>query len=562
MSEVKTLTPEQEPPAEKVTYGGEPPAPPEEKKPPKKLSKKAKKRIRRIIALAVLAGIAAGGVKFFLSRGQKGGSEVVTNTVQYGSITSTVEGSGLTRAKNSQTITISTAGTVSEVFVTEGQQVSVGDPLYIIDSEAASNAVTKARTNVEGYQKQLKALQKDIAGLNLAPSYPGKLTDVVTLNPGDEISKDQKVATLSDDTRMRLKQYYSYAYDGKIRAGQSVEVSIPALMSTLTGTVEKVNRVTRITDQGSQLFEADILVKNPGTLTKDMTASASVTVDGETVYPYESGKLEYYRTGDLKSTVSGTVISSSLVDYLSVQAGQVLVRIDGEDSENEIFDVQQNLEDAQKTLDEAQQNLDNCSAAAPIDGTVMGLAIQAGDDVAANTAVITIADTSTIVIDATVDERHISYVQAGMSVDIDQWGTPFTGIVDSISLNSKAENGVASYPMTISVDNPDGTLMTGSYVNYSLVASQNDNCLILPIQCVKSVQLDDGSSADVVFVQSDSRPDNAIDLSIPVDGVPDKGYWPVPVETGISDDFNVEIKSGVEEGAVVFTAVQTQSSFG
>ena len=393
-------------------------------------------------------------------------------------------------------------------------------------------------------------------------SYPGKLTDVVTLNPGDEISKDQKVATLSDDTRMRLKQYYSYAYDGKIRAGQSVEVSIPALMSTLTGTVEKVNRVTRITDQGSQLFEADILVKNPGTLTKDMTASASVTVDGETVYPYESGKLEYYRTGDLKSTVSGTVISSSLVDYLSVQAGQVLVRIDGEDSENEIFDVQQNLEDAQKTLDEAQQNLDNCSAAAPIDGTVMGLAIQAGDDVAANTAVITIADTSTIVIDATVDERHISYVQAGMSVDIDQWGTPFTGIVDSISLNSKAENGVASYPMTISVDNPDGTLMTGSYVNYSLVASQNDNCLILPIQCVKSVQLDDGSSADVVFVQSDSRPDNAIDLSIPVDGVPDKGYWPVPVETGISDDFNVEIKSGVEEGAVVFTAVQTQSSFG
>ena len=31
------------------------------------------------------------------------------------------------------------------------------------------------------------ALQKDIAGLNLSPSYAGKLMDVVTLNPGDEI---------------------------------------------------------------------------------------------------------------------------------------------------------------------------------------------------------------------------------------------------------------------------------------------------------------------------------------------------------------------------------------
>ena len=555
MAEVQELVQEQTTP-EKVTYGG---GGAEQAKKPKN-SKKRRRLVRRIIALAAVIAVGAGLVKF-LGRGGETESTVVTNEVQWGGITSTVEGSGLTRARNSQTITVATAGTVSEVFVTEGQQVSAGDPLYVIDSQAASDAVTKAKSNVEGYEKQLRALEKDIAGLNLAPSYAGKLTDVVKLNPGDEISKGEKVATLSDDTRMRLQQYYSYAYAGKIHAGQKVEVSIPALMSVLTGTVEKVNMVNRITPEGSQLFEADILVDNGGTLTKDMAASASVTVDGETIYPYEAGVLDYYRTGDLKSTVSGTVISSDLVDYLQVKAGQVVLRIDGEDSENEIFDLQQSLEEAQQSLEEAQRNLDNCSALAPIDGTVMGLAIQAGDEVQANTAVITIADTSTIMIDADVDERHISYVKAGMMVDIDQWGSMFQGVVESVSLNSKAENGVASYPMTISVDNYDGTLMTGSYINYSLVASQNDNCLVLPIQCVKSVQLDDGSSADVVFVQSDDRPENAIDLTMTVDGVPESGYWPVPVEIGIADDFNVEIRSGVQEGDVVFTAVQTQSSY-
>lgn len=556
MAEVQELVQEQAVP-EKVTYGGA--GGTEQAKKPKN-SKKRRRLVRRIIALAAVIAVGAGLVKF-LGRGGETESTVVTNEVQWGGITSTVEGSGLTRARNSQTITVATAGTVSEVFVTEGQQVSAGEPLYVIDSQAASDAVTKAKSNVEGYEKQLRALEKDIAGLNLAPSYAGKLTDVVKLNPGDEISKGEKVATLSDDTRMRLQQYYSYAYAGKIHAGQKVEVSIPALMSVLTGTVEKVNMVNRITPEGSQLFEADILVDNGGTLTKDMAASASVTVDGETIYPYEAGVLDYYRTGDLKSTVSGTVISSDLADYLQVRAGQVVLRIDGEDSENEIFDLQQSLEEAQKSLEEAQKNLDNCSALAPIDGTVMGLAIQAGDEVQANTAVITIADTSTIMIDADVDERHISYVKAGMMVDIDQWGSMFQGVVESVSLNSKAENGVASYPMTISVDNYDGTLMTGSYINYSLVASQNDNCLVLPIQCVKSVQLDDGSSADVVFVQSDDRPENAIDLTMTVDGVPESGYWPVPVEIGIADDFNVEIRSGVQEGDVVFTAVQTQSSY-
>lgn len=520
--------------------------------------KKRRRLIRRIIVLVIVIAAAVGAWWFFL-RDKQPEAQVVTDVVSYGSITSTVEGSGLTKAKKSETITLTTAGTVQDVLVTEGQQVTAGTPLFMVDSKAARTAVEKARKDVEGYEKQLRTLQKDITGLNLAAGYPGKLMETVTLNPGDTITKGQKVAVLADDTRLRLEQYYSYAYEGTIKVGQTMDVSIPSLMTTVKGTVEAVHMVSRITPEGSKLFSVDVLVPNDGALTADMAASATATVNGETVYPYEAGKLAYYRTGDLCSTVNGTVISSDLVDYLQVKEGQVLVRIDGEDSESEIFSVQQSLEEAQKALETAQKNLDNCNAVAPIDGTVIGLGIQAGQEIEANTTVLTIADTSTIVVDATVDERNVSYVKPGMMVTIDQWGTTFEGIVESVSLNSKAENGVASYPMVISVDNVDGTLMTGSYINYSLVASENDNCLVVPIQCVKSVPMEDGSTGDVVFVQGD-RPDNAIDLSVPVEGVPE-GFWAVPVETGISDTYNVEIKSGVEEGAVVFTQVQTESSW-
>ena len=520
--------------------------------------KKRRRLIRRIIVLVIVIAAAVGAWWFSL-RDKQPESQVVTDVVSYGSITSTVEGSGLTKAKKSETITLTTAGTVQDVLVTEGQQVTAGTPLFTVDSEAARTAVEKARKDVEGYEKQLRTLQKDITGLNLAAGYPGKLMETVTLNPGDTITKGQKVAVLADDTRLRLEQYYSYAYEGTIKVGQTMDVSIPSLMTSVKGTVEAVHMVSRITPEGSKLFSVDVLVPNDGALTADMAASATATVNGETVYPYEAGKLAYYRTGDLCSTVNGTVISSDLVDYLQVKEGQVLVRIDGEDSESEIFSVQQSLEEAQKALETAQKNLDNCNAVAPIDGTVIGLGIQAGQEIEANTTVLTIADTSTIVVDATVDERNVSYVKPGMMVTIDQWGTTFEGIVESVSLNSKAENGVASYPMVISVDNVDGTLMTGSYINYSLVASENDNCLVVPIQCVKSVPMEDGSTGDVVFVQGD-RPDNAIDLSVPVEGVPE-GFWAVPVETGISDTYNVEIKSGVEEGAVVFTQVQTESSW-
>ena len=261
----------------------------------KNMPRKKRRRIIRWVVILLLLGAAAAAAWHFFGSKSEPEAEVVTDFVSYGAITSTVEGSGLTKSKNSETISLTTAGTVMEVFVTEGQQVMAGDPLFVIESEAARVAVEAARKNVEGYEKQLSTLQKDIAGLNLAPTYPGKLLETVKLNPGDEISKGFVVATLADDTRLRLQQYYSYAYAGDLYVGQSVDVSIPALMTTLTGTVEAVHMVSRITPEGSKLFSVEVLVDNPGTLTAEMVASATTVVDGETVYPYESGKLGILR---------------------------------------------------------------------------------------------------------------------------------------------------------------------------------------------------------------------------------------------------------------------------
>ena len=532
-------------------------------KPPKsgfwKNRKKRRRVIRWCVALVILGVI---GTLLFRQFGGKKDAEkqVVTDFVQYGAITAKVEGSGLTKAKSSESISITTTGTVMEVMVTEGQEVTAGTPLFTVDSPAAQAAVQKARSNVEGYEKQLSAARKDIAGLNLAASYPGKLMDVAILNPGDTISKGQTVAKLNDDTRLRLEQYYSYAYAGELKQGQTVEVSIPALMTTVPGTVESVHMVSRITPEGAKLFSAEIVVKNEGALTAEMTASATVTVNGETVYPYEPGKLAYYRTGDLVSTVNGTVISSSLVNYLQVSAGQVLVRIDGEDSESELFTIEQNLESAREELEKAEQNLANCNAVAPIDGKIIGLSIQPGDEINTQQPILTISDTSSLIVNATVDERNISYIKPGMMVDLDQWGNTAMGMVESVSLSSTVNNGVATYPMVVSMDNADGMIQVNSNIQYSLVASQNDNCLILPLQAVRTVSLEDGSTATVVYV-SGSRPDNALDGVMADEEIPD-GFWPVPVEIGISDNYNVEIKSGVAEGTEVFTQTQVMEAWG
>ena len=522
--------------------------------------KQRRKRIRTIAVIVVL--LAAAFAAWKLLGGKNGGSrDIGMETVQYGSITAQVEGTGTVKARNSETLLLTTAGTVLDVMVSEGDLVTAGQPLFTIDSPAAKTAVESARSQVTGYEKQLSSLRRDIAGLNLAAAYSGKLLDVVEKQPGDSISKGEKVATLVDDTQMRLTQYFSYAYAGEIKAGQSATVSIPALMTTLSGTVESVHMVSRITPEGSKLFEATIVVTNPGTLTADMEASAAMTVGGQAVYPYESGKLEYNRSTDLCSTVNGTVLSANLLNYLSVSGGQVLVRIDGEDSENEIFSIEQSLEEARKTLEQAEKNLANCNAVAPIDGKVIGLSVTPGMEIQANTTLVTISDVNTVTVSAQVDERNISFVQPGMSVELDQWDNIAYGTVDTVSLASTVTNGVATYPMVISADNSEGTLQVNSSVTYKLVASQVDSCLVLPLQAVRTVTLDDGTMQTVVYVQADSAPDNAIELPDTGEEIP-AGFYPVPVEIGISDDYNVEIKSGVEEGTTVFTQMITTEVWG
>lgn len=532
------------------------------KKPRKKLNKKQKRIITLVIVLAVAAAIVLGLARFL--SGGEGEAEIMTQPVGYGSITSTVEGSGTAKAKESKAINITTAGTVIDVFVNEGDMVQAGTKLFSIDSPNARTAVDKARQDVEARQKEVDQLIEAGDNLTVRAEFDGKLTMVQDLpEVGEEISSGMTLATLVDDRTMKLEQYYSYAYENDIYAGQSVTVSIPAVMEQLSGRIVEVNKVSRISPEGSRLFQVLIELSNPGVLGEKMAASAVIEANGQTIYPYEQGTLEYNRSIEVKTKVSGKVEWEHLLNYMDVSAGQELMRITGDKNDVELYNAQEALKTAEEDLKKAEENLANLNAVAPISGTVIGLAITPGMEIQANTAVISIADTTTIQVTAQVDERNISYIKAGMYVDINQWGNTYSGFVETVSLNPEYVNGAAMYPATILVDNTEGQMYTGGSVTYSLVASESENCLVLPIQCVKYVpDPETGENLSVVFVETGERPENAVDVDTSTINVPEEGFYAVPVETGISDKYNVEILSGVNEGDVVFMQKLQNNSWG
>ena len=481
---------------------------------------------------------------------------------EIGSIQSTVSGSGNAKAKESAAITLSEGGTVRELFVAAGDVVTAGQPLYTIYSEAAEKAVTDAQEKVNALNKELAKLQEQTADLTVKAPFAGKLVNVQDFSIDQTVSSGTEVATLVNDKKLKLSLYFSYAYENSISVGQSVTVSLTSMMKDFTGTVEEINKVRYITPEGAVQFEVVISFNNPGTLTEGMDASAAIHLsDGTVAYPYASGKLEYYESRVVTTQASGPVRSFNLLNYADVKAGDVLLTLGSDTIDDEIQAKQQEIAAAQETLNTAQQAMANFNAVAPIDGTVTACTLTEGAEVKSGDTVIIISNSTTMLVNITVDDRNISFIKPGDMVNLDWNGTPYMGTVTSIDMG-KAEsgNGMTNFPVTLTVDNMDGSLIEGAWLQYSFVTSQSDNCVLIPGSAVKSVLDTEGNKRTVVFVKAETKPDDALELDLPEPEEGQKrsypseedGYYPVEVVTGISDTQNVEIVSGIEAGEEVF----------
>ena len=536
-----------------------------------------KRKVRQaVIAGAVVVALAAGGFLLyrFLTKQDSASSEIQTQPVQYGTIQSKVTGSGNAKAKESAAITLTAGGTVQEVFVSPGDTVTAGQPLYTIFSQEAQDQVTQAQTQVDNLNKEMSALLEDANNLTVRAPFAGKLINVKEFQPDQEVAKETAVATLVNDKKLKLSLYFSYAYENQIHTGQSVQVSIPTVMGTYTGTVEKINKVRFISPEGAVHFEAVLVFDNPGTLTAGMDASATLAAsDGSAIYPYENGKTEYYETREIVTKAAGPVVSQgNLMDYADVSAGEALLTLGSSTINETIMSKQKEIDEAQKKLADAQKGLADFNAVSPIDGSVTSCTLTPGAEVKSGDTVVTISNTTNMVVDITVDDRNIAFVQPGLTVELSDWnGNTFIGTVTAINMGAaESQNGMTNYPVTLTVDNQDGSLLAGMYLDYSFVASQSDDCMMVPMQSVKNIPGEDGSTDSVVFIRADKRPENAVDLEIPepepgqppMYPSPEDGFYPVKVETGLNDDYNVEIKSGLNGDEEVFVNYLVESAYG
>ncbi len=540
---------------------------PPERKPGRRLT--VRRGAALLLVLALAAGAALGGKALFFSGEEQ---TPLTEQTTYGSLSTTLSGTGTTMPADSVTYTTASEAEITGVYVSAGDTVEVGDLLYTQDDselddqiEEYQDQITEQENQLDDYQEQLAQLQEEIAALTVKAPFAGRITDVA-VDVGDNVAAGTKLATLVDDSQMCLTQYFSYAYEDQVYVGMKAGVSVASLMLNQEGTVTDIQMVDRVTAEGTHCFAVTVTLDNPGAFTEGMTGAGYLVADsGEKLYPSVEGELEYRRSQDLTAEVGGEVTGIGAADYEQVSAGAVLVQLDGADYQKQVESVnkqiaqtREKIAQLQEKIAETEEKRSDYAVTAELAGKIIMVNVREGESPreAGQTAVV-LYNLDSMTITANIDELDIDGIAMGMEVDITQSGaesdTHYTGTVTEISYEATNSNGVAYFPITITIPS-GGALSAGVNVSYSITVGDESEGVLAPIAALKST-----SQGTCLFVKADAAPDNAVELE---DGVVPDGFYAVPVETGVSNSQYVRILSGVEEGVEVFTRYQQAAPSG
>ncbi len=523
-----------------------------------------KKLKKKTIVLLMILGllIIAGGVGLYFLFFAKDEATIITGETTTGSLTTTLEGTGTTIPADSVTYTFASDADIKEVNVAAGDTVAAGDQLYVQDDTEVYDEIATYEENIadlntklDDYNDALTTLSESIANLTITAPFSGRLTQVQA-EDGDTIKNGDTLAVLVDDSKMKVTQYFSYTYEDDIYVGMPGVISIADQMLTLDAAVTSISKVERITAEGTRCFAVTMEVTNPGSLTEGLTgAGYLMSKSGEKLYPAVEGTLEYASSKTITAKVSGDLTYINAVDYQKVTKGETLFKIDGSTYENQLSSVKRNISSTNESISsyeeritQAQESLANYAVTSSIAGRVIMINARLGRTPTKGQTSVVVYNLDSMEVSIDIDELDIDSITMGMSVQIIQTGsetdTPYEGKVTAISYEATNTNGVAYFPITVSVDSA-GALSPGVNVSYKITIGDAEEGVLAPIAALKTT--DEGTC---LFIKADSKPDNAVNLADDVE-IPD-GYYAVPVKTGVSDSTNVRILSGVDSGVTVF----------
>jgi HlyD family secretion protein len=158
----------------------------------------------------------------------------------------------------------------------------------------------------------------------------------------------------------------------------------------------------------------------------------------------------------------------------------------------QIASAEKSLVQARASLSQAQLNVSYTEVKSSIDGVVVNRRVDIGQSVQSSMNITPFFDIATdltsLRLTAGVDEAEIGKIRPGMEVtfQVDTYqGQNFRGRVENVRLNATTQNNVVTYPVWISVPNPDLRLRPSLTANLRIIVNTVSDVVRIPNQALR-----------------------------------------------------------------------------
>jgi HlyD family secretion protein len=429
-----------------------------------------------------------------------------TTTVQVGTLTSSVEGSGSVASTQTANLSWTTDGQVDQVSAQIGSQVKAGDVLATLLQDAKTHS---------SLESSLVSAQESLAQLT-SPEAIANAKLAVTTAQADVINAQYGVNNLKywQNTALIQDQYANV-------------VIAKANLDRAQNNYDNAN-------VGEYINNAD-----EATLYQSLYNAQLAYNAAENMFSTYSQKPTQRQVDAAQATLDlANATLTNARNYVTALTGGTLP---ADASGTALLQLKQ----AQLAVQTAQDNLDATTLTAPFDGTITQSNAIPGAIVSAGTQIFRIDNLSNLVVSVQVTEIDINGIKAGQPATITFNAIPnktYTGKVVKTDLAGTVSQNSTNFAVTVQITDADAQIKPGMAANVTIVTNQVANALLIPSTSIFT----DSSGQQYVYLIQNGTPTT------------------VPVTVGAISDTTTQITgNSLKEGdTIVLSFASTTTSSG
>jgi len=401
---------------------------------------------------------------------QNDDANLIKSSVSRGDIVSQISLSGKVEASDNVSLRFNTSGTISDIYVTEGQAVTEGQRLMSLDNRSLNADLSRAVANLELKKAEAKVSNAE-SDRKVESAYIALLNNDLQAYPKDiQQDYDAIVPVVSGFYTGQQEGVYNLdVYSSNAQSGYSFRYS--GLEKQETGTINEYS-ISKLGNMGLYLqFDADSNYGNT-----------------DWVIPIPNNRSSTY--------------AAALNKYNDALASR-----DASESSNISLEISQaKIKQAEAEVSGIQADINERILRAPFSGTVSFIGPSKGEIASSTDIAVSLLSQDNFEIKIQIPEVDLSKIEKGQKTEIELDAYPgekFSGYVVSVDQVETLVDGVSVYEALVFFDEQNPKIKSGMTAKVNIFSGKKESVLRVEKQFIETDEV--GEYVTVFFNEKEIK---------------------------------------------------------